>query len=345
MSAGVGAETASQGAPAWRRALPYLGSLAIFLIIFWRIPFREVSTALADASPLAFIGVFLPYSIFYFLIDSACLTWVVNRFNTHVRYRDILPVRASMYLLALINTNLGQGGVAYYLYRKFGIGFLAALSSILFIALLEVYQLFLFSTIGVVFHTPAPGATQEPIVAALRIAYLIAWLLLGAIMLFFAIARRHGLIREWIETSRFGAIAGSFLKAHPLDYLAVLAIKAPTLLGSIVAHYFALRLYGINIPMVELLLFLPLVFLAAALPIAVAHLGTSQAAWLLFFAGSASNARILAYSLAAHFTFMLCNAVLGLCFLPRASRELTAVEPASSALQATPAPGALDEAG
>jgi hypothetical protein len=233
MSAGVGAETSSPGAPAWRRALPYLGSLAIFAIIFWRIPFREVWTALADASPLAFIGVFLPYSIFYFLIDSACLTWVVNRFNTHVRYRDILPVRASMYLLALINTNLGQGGVAYYLYRKFGIGFLAALGSILFIALLEVYQLFLFSTIGIVFHTPLPETTQEPIVAALRIAYLIAWLLLGAIMALFAIARRSELIREWIETSRFGAIAGSFINAHPLDYLAVLAIKAPTLLGSI----------------------------------------------------------------------------------------------------------------
>jgi hypothetical protein len=57
----------------------------------------------------------------------------------------------------------------------------------------------------------------------------------------------------------------------------------------------------------------------------VAHLGTSQAAWLLFFSGSAPEARILAYSLAAHFTFMFCNGLIGLCFLPRASRELTAV--------------------
>ena len=62
------------------------------------------------------------------------------------------------------------------------------------------------------------------------------------------------------------------------------------------------------------------------LPIAVAHLGTSQAAWLLFFSGNASQADILAYSLAAHFTFMFVNAAIGLCFLPRASRELTAVE-------------------
>ena len=77
------------------------------------------------------------------------------------------------------------------------------------------------------------------------------------------------------------------------------------------------------------MLFLPLVFLAAALPIAVAHLGTSQAAWLLFFSGNAAEARIIAYSLAAHFTFMFCNGVIGLFFLSRASRELTELETSS----------------
>ncbi len=90
-----------------------------------------------------------------------------------------------------------------------------------------------------------------------------------------------------------------------------------------VAQYYALALYGIAIPFVKLMLFLPLVFLAAALPIAVAHLGTSQAAWLLFFSSNATPAKIVAYSLAAQLTFMLCNALIGLVFLPRASRELT----------------------
>jgi hypothetical protein len=95
---------------------------------------------------------------------------------------------------------------------------------------------------------------------------------------------------------------------------------------SLVAQYFALSLYGIAIPFLKLLLFLPLVFLAAAIPIAVAHLGTSQAAWLLFFSANAPGPKILAYSLAAHFTFMFGNALIGLCFLPRATRELMEVE-------------------
>ncbi len=265
----------------------------------------------------------MPYSLFYCAIDSACLTWVVNRFNARMQYRDILPIRASMYVLALINTSLAQGGVAYYLHRKAKITFLGALSSVLFIAMLEIYQLFLFSTLGVIFYTPV-GA-QIRIVAILRIVYIAAWALLAGIMIFFAIARRSARIRNWVETGRAGALLATFIQARPLDYLAVLAIKAPTFLASVVAQYYALALYGIAIPFVKLMLFLPLVFLAAALPISVAHLGTSQAAWLLFFSTNATPAKIVAYSLAAQLTFMLCNALIGLVFLPRASRELTAL--------------------
>jgi Lysylphosphatidylglycerol synthase TM region len=310
--------------PLWRKAIPYLGTVAIFALIFWRIPIGKVGEALSQAPVFKFFAIFMPFSLFYFAIDSFCLTWVVNRFNAPMRLRDILPIRASMYLLALINTNLGQGGVAYYLHRKAGITFLGALGSILFIALLEIYQLFLFSTLGVIFYAPS-GSAQTEIVQVLRIAYVVAWVLLFAIVGFFAVARKSEQVRHWVETGRAGAILATFMKARPIDYLAVLAIKAPSFLASVVAQYYALALYGIAVPFVKLMLFLPLVFLAAALPIAVAHLGTSQAAWLLFFSGNAPDVKILAYSLAAHFTFMLCNGLIGLVFLPRASRELTEI--------------------
>jgi hypothetical protein len=315
---------AARATPVWRKAIPYLGTVAIFALIFWRIPIRKVEQALSQVPILDFLAVFMPYSLFYCAIDSACLTWVVRRFNARMRYRDILPIRASMYVLALINTSLAQGGVAYYLHRKAGVSFLSALSSVLFIALLEIYQLFLFSTLGVIFYTPV-GAAQVRIVAILRVVYIAAWALLAVIIVFFAIARRSVKIRKWIETSRAGAVLATFIQARPLDYLAVLAIKAPTFLASVVAQYYALALYGIAVPFIKLMLFLPLVFLAAALPIAVAHLGTSQAAWLLFFSSNASPVKIVAYSLAAQLTFMLCNALIGLVFLPRASRELTAL--------------------
>jgi hypothetical protein len=63
--------------------------------------------------------------------------------------------------------------------------------------------------------------------------------------------------------------------------------------------------------------FLPVVFLVGALPITVAHLGTSQAAWIFFFSNYASEADLLAYSLVSHLTFMLANGTFGCSFCPR----------------------------
>jgi Lysylphosphatidylglycerol synthase TM region len=310
--------------PLWKRALPFLGTALIFALIFWLVPIANVVAALEQAPILMFFGVFLPFSAFYWMIDSWCLTWVVRHFNAPLRFRDILPIRASMYVMALINSNLGQGGVAYYLHRKAGVPFLEVLSSILFIALMEVYQLFLFSTLGVMLYRPASHAQFE-LVSVLRVAYLIAWFALACIIIFFAVARRNRRMSAWLAAARLGGIARTFLAARAFDYVIVLAIKAPSFIASLLTQYLALSLYGIAIPFAKLMLFLPLVFLAAALPIAVAHLGTSQAAWLLFFSGNAPSAKILAYSLAAHFTFMFCNGLIGLFFLPRASRELTQV--------------------
>jgi Lysylphosphatidylglycerol synthase TM region len=284
-----------------------------------------VGDALAQVPVLKFFGAFLPFSAFYWLIDSLCLTWVVRRFNAPMGLREVAPIRASMYLLALINSNLGQGGVAWYLHRRAAIPFLEVLSSILFIALMEVYQLFLFSTLGVILYHPG-STSQQTIVHVLRIAYAAAWIALAMLIGFFALARSNDRIRAWIGASPARTIARTFVQARPVDYAIVLAIKAPSFLGSLIVQFFALSLYGISIPFVKLVLFLPLVFLAAALPIAVAHLGTSQAAWLLFFSVNAPPATILAYSLAAHFTFMFCNGLIGLLFLPRAARELTELE-------------------
>jgi len=93
----------------------------------------------------------------------------------------------------------------------------------------------------------------------------------------------------------------------------------------VLTQYFALSLYGILIPFAQLVLLLPFVFLPVALPMTAAHLSTSRAAWLLFFSGNALDVKILAYSLATHFTFMFCNGLIGLFFLPRASRKLAAL--------------------
>ena len=95
---------------------------------------------------------------------------------------------------------------------------------------------------------------------------------------------------------------------------------------SLAAHYFAAHAFGISIPFGRMLTFLPVIFMAAALPVTVAHLGTTQAAWIFFFGQYASAPRLLAFSLAAHLTFASTRALLGLLWLPVAYGDLVSAD-------------------
>jgi hypothetical protein len=88
------------------------------------------------------------------------------------------------------------------------------------------------------------------------------------------------------------------------------------------AHYYAAQAFGIHIPFGQMLAFLPVIFMLAALPVTVAHLGTTQAAWIFFFSQYAPAPRLLAFSLAAHLVFASTRALLGVLWLPSAYFDL-----------------------
>ena len=73
----------------------------------------------------------------------------------------------------------------------------------------------------------------------------------------------------------------------------------------------------------QMLAFLPVIFLAAALPLPF-HAG-ALLLWTVLFP---EYPEVGAFSLVMHTFFVLFNAVLGLIFLPRANRELFSEQPA-----------------
>jgi len=249
----------------------------------------------------------VPYSLFYTLVDSYAVQQAVGWFNVRVPYRGILPVRATAYILALVNTQLGQGGIAYYLHRKYRIPFLAITGTVIFISFVEVYQLALYSFLGAAVSGELGRGAPAAVYLALA-AYL-------AFHLWFFSRPRRGRVGSL-------AIFRAFRLARPRHYLALLLYKTPNLLAAVTVHWLALPLFGMHVPFTTLLAFLPLVFFFAALPIAAAHLGPSQAAWWYFFQSYTPKENLVAYSLAAHLTFMVLNAGIGVLFLRRAACEL-----------------------
>jgi hypothetical protein len=282
-------------------ALAIALTAALFALIMRGVPFAALARALRDADYRLFLAFMIPNTLFYFAWDTLVLTVVVRWFHGAVPYRDLLPVRAASYVVGFFNTNLGRGAMAAYLSRRLHAPFLELGSTVVFLVLTEYTQLVVWSMLGLFgFHAEV---SRSLLLAA------------GAVAIFWLVVR-------WLLAPRDWSLARTFRLATPARYGQIVLLRAPMFLVSLCAHYYAAHAFGIYIPFSQMLTFLPVIFMLAALPVTVAHLGTTQAAWVLFFSQYASSPQLLAFSLAAHLVFASTRAVLGVAWLPSAYFDL-----------------------
>jgi hypothetical protein len=286
-----------------RRLGSVVFTVVIFLLIARRVPLPALAGALRDADLPVFLALMVPNTLFYFGWDTLLLTVVIRWFHGEVRYRDLLPVRAASYAVGFFNTNLGRGAMAAYLARTLRAPFLELGSTVLFLVLTEYTQLVVWSLFGLL------GLRSEVSRSLLAVA--------AAVAVFWAAMR-------WLLAPRDWSLARTFRLATPARYAAIVLLRAPMFVVSLLVHYYAAHAFGIRIPFLQMLTFLPVIFMIAALPVTVAHLGTTQAAWIFFFGGFAAAPRLLAFSLAAHLVFTTTRALLGVAWLPAAWIDLTA---------------------
>jgi len=278
-----------------RRLVAALLTLVIFALILRRVPFPALAAALRDADYATFLALMIPNTLFYFAWDTLVLTVVIRWFHGAVAYRDLLPVRAASYVVGFFNTNLGRGAMAAYLSRRLQAPFLELGSTVIFLVLTEYTQLVLWAMLGLF------GLRAEVSRSLLAVAA-------GVAILWLAV--------RWLLAPRAWAIFRTFRLATPARYATIVLLRAPMFLVSLWLHYHAAHAFGIHIPFGQLLTFLPVIFMLAALPVTVAHLGTTQAAWIFFFSQWAPVPRLLAFSLAAHLVFASTRALLGVLWLP-----------------------------
>lgn len=274
---------------------------AIFALIMRRVPLAALAHALRDADYRLFLALMIPNTLFYFAWDTLVLTVVVRWFHGAVPYRELLPVRAASYVVGFFNTNLGRGVMAGYLSRRLRAPFLELGSTVLFLVLTEYTQLVVWSMLGLLgFHAEV---SRSLVLTA------------GAVAVFWLVVR-------WLLAPRNWSLARTFHLATPARSAQIVGLRAPMFVVSLSAHYYAARAFGIHIPFSQMLTFLPVIFMLAALPVTVAHLGTTQAAWVFFFSQYAPAPQLLAFSLAAHLVFTSTRAILGVAWLPSAYFDL-----------------------
>ena len=312
--------------PAWKRLLPVLVTIVIFYFIFRKVPFARFLDALFQADYPRFLALMVPNSVFYFCWDTLVLAYLMRWFHGPMPYRELLPVRAATYVVSLMNTHLARGAMAYYLTRKLRMPFFELASTVIFNWLVDLTHLAVWATCGMaVFAAFLPEEFfWVPVgFVAFWFAFLLyvrgnvaPWrLLLEPMGRIVPRWRGRFRVREW-------SILRTFREAPLKRYGQFILLRAPMFLVALVFHYFAVQAFGIEIPFGRMLALLPIIFMLASLPITVAHLGTTQAAWIFFFQAYAPAPRLLAYSLASHLAFVLGRALVGLVFLPHAYRDV-----------------------
>jgi hypothetical protein len=278
-----------------RRLLPYLA--AIFESVSWP----------------RWLMLMVPYCVLFFLIDSLIVWRVITWFNTRLKYTDILPIRASAYILSLVNEQVSKGAIALYLSRRDGIPAWEVGSSMLFIMFCEYYYLLTWATIGVVLRWDRFPA----------IFHLIPWIALGSAVFFvFFHLFWSGRIRGG-GALRDRPIFRSFRLAKVRHYATVIALRSPAMLAAIVVYALVLRLFGVTASIGEMLGYLPVIFFGAATP-GPMH-SVAIVLWVMLF--PERPGAMVTFGFVQHNFFILFNAGLGLLFLRRATRELFAPAP------------------
>jgi hypothetical protein len=303
---------------AWQRLLPFLITAGCFAYLYNRLS----HAAAAEGSSLVpyllksfenvswgeWLLLMIPYCFFYLLLDSLVVWSVINWFNTKIRYADILPIRASAYILSLVNEQVSKGAIAVYLNRRDKVPGWEVGSSMLFLMFCEYYSLILWGTIGVTLR----WSTIQPIF------HIIPWIALASavfFVLFYLFFR--GAIASKVSL-RDRPILRAFRLAKVWHYAAVIAIRAPLVIAGVVVYTLALRLFGGVVTFREMLGYLPVIFFGAAMP-GPMH-SVAILFWVLLFPDRPGQ--MTAFGFVMHNFFILFNAGVGLLFLRRATREL-----------------------
>ena len=306
------------------KTLIWIISFICFAMVFRKIDIaaaREELTSIqyllrffSEANWLLWLAVMIPYSCMFFVVDSH-VTWrVVKWFNApDFQFKQMLPIRASAYILSLVDEQVGKGAITLYLSRKYKVPAWQALSSMALLGMMEVYQLLAFSALGtwLYFDLVQSASTQLPLDKILMSVFIIATIYLPIHIFFF----RGDLFNGW--RLRELPVFRAFRLASVKQYILVVLFKSPNLIGAVIVYTFSLALFNVDVSFGQMLAFLPVVFLAAALPLPF-HAG-ALLLWTVLFP---NYPEVGVFSLVMHTFFVLFNALIGLIFLPIANREL-----------------------
>jgi uncharacterized membrane protein YbhN (UPF0104 family) len=269
------------------------------------------ATRRADMSllvPSAVIAV-----VVWFWLDAMALSYLFTRFNVPLPGREARSVRALTYLLAMVNWNLGSGGIVLHLRRSKGVPLVEGVSTMFYYGLIDGIVLSSLALVGLMMLP----STYEFMTLEAAAAFLV--FAQAATLVFFLSSWRPNW--RWAKRLADLGIFRTHGLAGALDALLLLGVRLVYFAGFIAFFWVTLPAFGATVPLARLIATVPVVLLIGAIPITPAGLGTQQAAMLHFYRPYAPEGAVLAFGLLFPVIFTLARVPLALLYV----RDLSAL--------------------
>jgi len=255
--------------PLWRRALPFVISVALLGLVVARLDLVAFRAAIARLSVVPFVAFTLGWVLLLLAADSFGSVASYRVSAPGVRFVQFCMLRGASYVPGLVNYHLGQGFLTYMTSRAFGVP-LARVAG----ATLLSYAGWMGCLLGL-------AAVALPL-AGKPAAFLLVPIGAGIVYLIVLALRPKRLLGIGFLAPLFEA----GIRGHVIALVARLPHLAVLVLGTWLPFFF----FGVRIPLGPALLYMPIVLVAVTLPLTPQGFGTRDALCLTLFAQYASGA-------------------------------------------------------
>jgi hypothetical protein len=296
---------------ALKRAFPVLVSVGVLLFLFGRMDLGALLDALTWRVAVVMISSFLVYGAVTLLLEAVSLTLLLKLPRGEFGMWIAARLKSASYLVGILNYALGVGALALLLRRHTRLSLGEAASLVLLISSCDLVVVLGMAGAGAALVEASAPTVQAGVIAAAMLAFF------GGL----ALLRVPGSLGPFDRIRSLAIFEG--LRTVPLPRLGALLLLRVCFtccfVGVCAASFYA---FDVRPPLAELIVGVLVVAVVAGVPIAVAGLGTSQAAFLFIFADYAPQEVLLAQSLALTVCMLALRGAMGLVFAREFTREV-----------------------
>jgi hypothetical protein len=280
--------------------LPFVVSAGILAFLLRRIDTRGLLGRMTLDVALVLVPAMLAYAAVTLWIEATTLVRLVPASHDVFNRWTAARIKAASYLLYILNYALGAGSLTLLLRRRSGLALSEAGGIVMLVALFDLGFLLLIATVGAALFGTEATTLRAGVIASASIGLVGGFVLLRT-------PRSLGPLERLRSLALFRAA-----RTSSLGLLIELAMLRLVFVSSFLSVAWAtLMAFDIQVPVGDVVVNITIVALISTLPIAVAGLGTGQAAFIVMFRQWADQETLLACSLAFSAGLILTRAGIG----------------------------------